>query len=383
MREVFIVSDNIVSPLGITSAANFGQLIKGNTGIQLHNDAKLSSQPVYASLFNDKIIGLEKEKTHSYTKFEELLIASVKDALSKSETDSKDEKTVLIISSTKGNISLIEQDDKIKNIKDRVSLFTSAKLVAEHFNFRTQPVVVSHACISGLVAIITGMRLLQSGKYDHAVITGADVITKFILSGFQSFQAISAEPCKPFDALRNGITLGEAAATVILSVNKPSSQNSIKMCGGSVSNDANHISGPSRTGEELFQAINAAIIESGITSDAIDFISAHGTATMYNDEMEARAIHLAGLQEVPVNSLKGYYGHTLGAAGLVETVISLHSLKENVVLPTMGYHEPGTSKPVNVFNSLKEGSFTSLSENSIWFWWLQCSDSITKSRLIF
>jgi 3-oxoacyl-[acyl-carrier-protein] synthase-1 len=231
-------------------------------------------------------------------------------------------------------------------------------MVSEYFSFSTSPVVVSHACISGLVAIITGMRLLQSGKYDHAVVTGADVITKFILSGFQSFQAISAEPCKPFDVARNGITLGEGAATVILSVNKPSSMNFVKVSGGSVSNDANHISGPSRTGEELYQAINAAITEAGVTKDDIDFISAHGTATLYNDEMEARAIHLAGMQDIPVNSLKGYYGHTLGAAGLIETVISLHSLKENVVLPTKGYREPGTTKPLNVFNHLKEGSFT-------------------------
>jgi len=207
-----------------------------------------------------------------------------------------------------------------------------------------------------LVAIITGMRLIQHGTYDTAVVTGADVITKFILSGFQSFQAVSTEPCKPFDEARNGITLGEGAATVILSSNKPG-DGAIKVSGGAVSNDANHISGPSRTGEELYQAILSALNESGISSDDIDFISAHGTATLYNDEMEAKAINLAGMQHIPLNSLKGYYGHTLGAAGLIETVISLHSLKENVVLPTPGYTKPGTSKPVHVFKELKQGVF--------------------------
>ncbi|MEJ0101940.1 MAG: beta-ketoacyl synthase N-terminal-like domain-containing protein, partial [Bacteroidota bacterium] len=358
MREVFIVSDNIVSPLGIGSAHNFSQLRKGVSGIRLHDNVLLSSQPVYASLLDDKAESPGKEENQAYTKFEKLLISSIDDALNKTQINPGDERTVLIISSTKGNISLVESDPLLKNVKERVSLSSSAKIVAQHFNFSVSPVVVSHACISGLVAIITGMRLLQSGKYEHAVVTGADVITKFILSGFQSFQAISAGPCKPFDAARNGITLGEGAATVILSVNKPSSAGFVKITGGSVSNDANHISGPSRTGEELYQAINAAIEESGITGDDIDFISAHGTATMYNDEMEARAIHLAGMQDIPVNSLKGYYGHTLGAAGLIETVISLHSLKENVVLPTKGYCEPGTSKPVNVFTGLKEGSFT-------------------------
>lgn len=352
MRAVYIVSDNILSPVGNTSEANFKNLCDGISGIRLRNDAALSDQPVYASLFDDLLFSKAGD---SYTKFEKLLIASVEDALKNTAVKADDAGTVLIVSSTKGNISLIESNTGIKELKQKVSLGYSANLVAKHFKFISEPIVVSHACISGLVAIITAMRLLQSGKYDHAVVAGADIITKFILSGFQSFQAISAEPCKPFDGKRNGITLGEGAATVVLSINKPVHGNSFKITGGAVSNDANHISGPSRTGEELYQAINAAMKESGAGRDDIDFISAHGTATMYNDEMEARAINLADMGHIPLNSLKGYYGHTLGAAGLIETVISLQSLKENVVLPTLGYTEPGTTKTVNVLNSLKKG----------------------------
>ncbi|MBS1576292.1 MAG: beta-ketoacyl synthase [Bacteroidetes bacterium] len=353
MREVYIVSDNIVSPVGRTSAENFTNLSKGVSGIKLQENTKLSPQPVYASLIEDKFF-LNRDK--SKTKFEQLLIASIEDALRTSTISAQDERTVLIVSSTKGNISLIESDAEQEHLKERVSLGSSAKIIARHFGFTSTPVIVSHACISGLVALITGMRLLQSGKYDHAVIAGADVITKFIFSGFQSFQAISAEPCKPFDAARNGITLGEGAATMILSVHKPSHKITYKLTGGSVSNDANHISGPSRTGEELYQAIRSAMKESGLNKGDIDFISAHGTATIYNDEMEAKAINLAEMSHIPVNSLKGYYGHTLGAAGLIETVVSLHSLKENVVLPTLGYAQPGTTKSVNVVSRLKEGN---------------------------
>ncbi len=356
MREVFIVSDNIVSPLGNTSVDNFANLKKDVSGIQKQDDAALSSQPVYASIVNDATLYEPKTKNSSYTKFEKFLLVSVNDALRNSDVKAADEKTVLIISSTKGNISLIESEALTNDVKNRISLAHSAELVASHFGFVNKPVIISHACISGLVAIITGMRLIQSGKYDTAVVTGADVITKFILSGFQSFQAVSAEPCKPFDEARNGITLGEGAATVILSAGKPA-HGAVKVTGGAISNDANHISGPSRTGEELYQAITAALKESGLSKDDIDFISAHGTATAYNDEMEAKAINLAGMQDIPLNSLKGYYGHTLGAAGLIETVISMHSLKENVVLPTSGYTKQGTSKPVNVFTGLKQGVF--------------------------
>jgi 3-oxoacyl-[acyl-carrier-protein] synthase-1 len=219
--------------------------------------------------------------------------------------------------------------------------------VAGYFGFVNQPIVVSNACISGLLAILVGKRLIQSGQFENAVIAGADVISKFVLSGFQSFQAISDEPCKPFDQSRNGLSLGEGAGTLILSSHKKYA-GGIKVMGGSVSNDANHISGPSRTGQELAWAINKSLQEANIPASEINFISAHGTATLYNDEMEANAITLAGLQSVPVNSLKGYYGHTLGAAGLIESIISIHSLKENLVFPTMGFKHPGVTKPVNI-----------------------------------
>jgi 3-oxoacyl-[acyl-carrier-protein] synthase-1 len=93
--------------------------------------------------------------------------------------------------------------------------------------------------------------------------------------------------------------------------------------------------------------------EAGLSASGIDLISAHGTATVYNDEMEARAFNLAGMQSVPVNSLKGNYGHTLGAAGLIESIASIHSLKENTVLPTLGFQNIGVSKPLNVTNTIR------------------------------
>ena len=134
--------------------------------------------------------------------------------------------------------------------------------------------------------MIAGMRLLRSGQYETAVVAGADTISEFILSGFQSFQALSSDICKPFDKDRNGLNLGEGAGTIILS----SDQNyceKIKVLGGGISNDANHISGPSRTGKELSFAISQALKDAGLSADEIGFISAHGTATIYNDEMEA------------------------------------------------------------------------------------------------
>ncbi len=353
MKEVYIIADNIISPLGHTTADNFAALCAGNTAVQLHQDAAKSDQPVYAALFEPDAF-----ETHSdLTKFEQLLVQSITDALLQAKVDVKNTRTALVISSTKGNISLLETNSVTPELKERISLPASAKKIAAHFGFTTKPVIVSHACISGLVALITAKRLLQAGKYDTVVVSGADVITKFILSGFQSFQAVSDELCKPFDKDRKGINLGEAAATVILSTNKPDGA-AIALVGGAVSNDANHISGPSRTGEELYQAIDAALQESGVEKSSIGFISAHGTATLYNDDMESKAITLAGLQHVPLNSIKAYYGHTLGAAGLLETVVSLQSLREGKIIPTKGFETPGTAMPVNVCSSLVEKKMT-------------------------
>ncbi|MEO6252437.1 MAG: beta-ketoacyl synthase N-terminal-like domain-containing protein [Ferruginibacter sp.] len=351
MTDIFISSDNILTPIGLTTAENFSQLKQNVSGIKKHDDINMSEQSFHASLFDNEHFFSNTNQQTNYTKFEKLLIASISDTLANSAIDVTGKNTILIISSTKGNISLLETEPASGLLNKRISLNSSATLVARHFGFSNQPVVISNACISGLLAILTGMRLIQSGQYEHAVVAGADVISKFVLSGFQSFQAISPSPCKPFDAARDGINLGEGAGTMILTSNKDHSSG-VKVTGGSVSNDANHISGPSRTGEELNLAISKAMKLAMLKASDIDLISAHGTATIYNDEMEAKAITLAGMQSAPVNSLKGYYGHTLGAAGLIESIISTRSLKENLVIPTRGFENMGVTQAVNICSSL-------------------------------
>lgn len=349
MPAVYIVADNIYSPIGTTTAQNFERIKQGISGIQKHQNTTICDAEFYASLFNYN----ENEilKKFKYSKFENLLVASIEDAMKETDVDVRSDKTILIVSSTKGNISMLEANPDDPELYEKIALHTSAKIVADHFGFLNQSIVVSNACISGIIAILTAMRLLQSGKYETAVIVGADEISKFVLSGFQSFQAISKEPCKPFDQNRTGITLGEGAATMILSAN-PRYADRMKVLSGAVSNDANHISAPSRTGKELAGAIGRTLGMSGLITDDIDLISAHGTATSYNDEMEAKAIALSGLDTVPANSLKGYYGHTLGAAGLIESIISVQSLKQNVILPTLGFETMGVSNPINICTQL-------------------------------
>ena len=348
MSNVYVIADNIVSPLGPTAAANFAAVTGGSSGIRLHNDILLSPSPFYAAMFSPELPA-------GYTKFEHLLISSVSEALSQSGIDITSPRTAFLVSTTKGNIELLEQQRDNPQVTEQMELMVTARKVADHFHYPGTPLVISNACISGLLAILIAQRLIVSGQYDHAVVTGADVVTQFVLSGFQSFQAVSPEPCRPFDADRKGVTLGEGAGTVILSNRQDlAAPGAVVVKAGSVSNDANHISGPSRTGAELGTAMRLAMLNSGLTPEDIGFVSAHGTATLYNDEMEAKALHLAGLHDTPVNSLKGYYGHTLGAAGLIEAIIGIRALQQQVLIPTQGFEQLGVSMPVNVIKKLEQ-----------------------------
>lgn len=348
MKPVYIAADNILSPLGASTQENFGKVKDGLSAIRKIENTALSTNAFYASMFLPE----QMPQAEGLTRFEGLCVESIQAALNSTAVKLSSADTLFILSTTKGNIELIEQGDVNETTRKRVSLFDTAKTIAARFGAVNKPLVVSNACISGVLAVIVAKRLLQSGKYKHAVITGADVLSKFIVSGFQSLQAMSVNPCKPFDKSRDGINLGECAATIVLTTDA-SLSNGIQVNGGASSNDANHISGPSRTGAELASAIQQAMAESNLTATDLSFISAHGTATIYNDEMEAKAFNHAGLQAVPVHSLKGNFGHTLGAAGILESVLSYQSLLNGVVLPSRSFEVLGVSEPVIVNTELK------------------------------
>lgn len=341
MASVYIAADNIFSPLGISTQENFEKVKKGLSAIRQITNKTLSPEFFYASMFENS------NAQGAFTQFESICIATIQNALTQTEIKLSDADTLFILSTTKGNIELIEGVEADEEIRSRVSLFNTAKIIAEHFGFKNKPVVVSNACISGVLSVVIAKRLLQSGKYKHAVICGADVLSKFVISGFQSLNAMSKNPCKPFDKNRDGINLGECAATIILTTEKSLSKN-ILVNGGASTNDANHISGPSRTGLELSFAVKEVMKESKVVVDDLSFISAHGTATLFNDEMEAKAFSNASLSQIPLHSLKGNFGHTLGAAGVLESIFTYQSLLEEVVLPSKNFETLGVSENINV-----------------------------------
>lgn len=342
MKQVWVAADTMVSPLGKSSEENFAQLKKGLSGVALLDDPSFTTVPVQAGKLN--FIGVTPE----LTRFEAMSLEAIRQITTRFNLPAG--RTLFILSTTKGNISVVDEGNPDHS---RLSLHATAEFLARQSRLGDH-LVVSNACISGVMALIVAKRFLQAGKYDHALVLGADTLSRFVISGFQSLQALSSERCRPFDAARKGINLGEAAAAMLLTV-KPEAlgtKPTVRILGAGLSNDANHISGPSRTGEELGYAIRQALKQGSVSTAEVDFISAHGTATLYNDEMEAKAFDLAGLSDTPLNSLKAYYGHTLGAAGIVETVVGMHSLEHGVAIPTLGFSTPGVSKPVNVISEI-------------------------------
>jgi 3-oxoacyl-[acyl-carrier-protein] synthase-1 len=346
IKEVFITETNCITPIGFDVATNVKNIGECVSGIQLHQNSSLMKAPFYASIVNEMDLNLAFAKisqADNYTKLEKMMILALHPIVEKSKLDFND-KTAFILSTTKGNITALENISEENFQKAQLSQL--AKTVANFFKFKTEPIVISNACVSGIMAVSVAKRLIQSKMYDNIFIVAGDEVSEFVLSGFNSFQAMSDAPCKPYSKNRNGVTLGEAAAAVLVSSNKGNSK--IKIIGDGSINDANHISGPSRTGEGLFRSIESALAEAEIEAAQIDYISAHGTATSFNDEMEAIAFNRLGLENTPVNSLKGFYGHTLGASGLLEAVIGIQSVLESKLFVSLGFDESGVSQSINV-----------------------------------
>lgn len=335
----YIIADNIISPLGETSEENYLSVKAGRSGIRAYEPGTYNiPEGFYASLLFEDFETLALRSAQK-------AIANAQKNIGNERLELKGKRTAFILSSTKGNI------------EENISLADSAQRIASQLGIDSKPIVVCNACISGLSALILGNRLIDSGLYDAAIVCGCDTPRQFILSGFQSLKALSPEPCRPFDMERMGLNLGEAAATLILSKN-PIQGNSWRMGDGFIRNDAFHISTPSKTADGLYLSLQRTLEsftkEISSTCKQIDmkehlaFINAHGTATLFNDQMESVAIGRAGLSDLPANAYKSFWGHTMGAAGILETIISMKAIDDDTILGTRGFSELGVSGKMNI-----------------------------------
>ena len=331
---ISVLSTNITSPLGFTTEQNYQTVLSGVSALKSYKGLWGLPEPFAASLFSEEqkdVLALE-----GYTFFEALAIRSVREALSHAHLDVASERVVLILSTTKGNIESLGEE--------RYFPSESASNIAKSIGLTTKPIVVCNACVSGLSAQLLANHLLSANLYDYAIVVGAEVQSKFIVSGFQALKAVSEEPCRPFDIERNGLNPGEGAATIVFA--RTTSEESWCLLDGAICNDAFHNVSPSLQSEGLTAAIEAVM--KGRDKSKLATVCVHGTATLYNDQMESKAIEKANLSDIPLSALKGYYGHTMGAAGVLETILTMRATDDGLVLPSKGFTELGISGKVSI-----------------------------------
>ena len=349
MSSIYLSYNNIVSSLGFDSKRVVDLVTNEVSGLKLVDDSSILDRPLCTSMISEEVLNEAFDKLRNpspQTRLEKMMMVSLEKVIKTSGVELTD-RVGLIISTTKGNIDVLQEDNPFSNA--RAYLHVLGSEIQHYFGFTKAPIVLSNACVSGVLAIVVAQRMIAQGKFDHIFVVAGDLVTKFIISGFNSFQALSDVSCRPYCTTRTGINIGEVAASVLVTKDKERlAEASVEILGGASCNDANHISGPSRTGEGLFRSVTSALKEAGLSYKEIDYISAHGTATMYNDEMEAIAFNRAGLGDTPLNSLKGYFGHTLGASGLLETIIGMHSLRRNILFASKGFQALGVSQPLNI-----------------------------------
>lgn len=327
--------DDMVSALGFGTEENMTAVRAMKSSLASWHDAT----PV--CLIDRKRLGAlaAEQGLAGYTPLERLVLATLGGVVARSGVTPADKRVLIVLATTKGEIG------SLGSAPERCDLNRTAEVVGRHFGAAHRPLLVSNACISGVSAIVIAARLIRSGRYDHVFVAGFDLLCDFIVSGFNAFKSVSPTLCRPYDAARDGLTLGEACGAVLLTRDRRLSGTGVSVVGGGISNDANHISAPSRTGDGLWYAIRAALAEAGTGAREVGLVNTHGTATAYNDEMESKALHLAGLCGVPCNSLKPYFGHTLGASGVIESIVTVRELCEGTCFGVKGYAECGVPYP--------------------------------------
>lgn len=319
MRKVVINDGDVLTPLGNLSSTWRG-LVVGSSGISLTG---------FEGLKGEWPLGLIPGVHGALGSYERLqsTFDLLFDRLPTLPTDTR-----LICATTKGAVDeLISQSNQVKGQPWQIDSELATRL-----GIQEKPLTVSAACASGTLAIINGAMMIANGECDHVLVVGFDLLARFVLTGFDSLKALSAQGAKPFDKNRDGLSLGDGAGWLLLSAEEcvlPSKNPLAYLESWAVTCDATHITAPCRNGSGLIAALKQITKNS---NKEIGGINAHGTGTVYNDAMELLAFSSLCEQDMPICSVKGALGHSLGAAGVIETLISVRSLEHNILPPTVG-----------------------------------------------
>ncbi len=348
MHEVWIVATAAVSALGENQQGTWQKLLAGKTGIRPLE--RFPTTPYYSKIgaeIKDLQLDPQSESrlpTLLQKLFEEfpatlpasctLMGATLKGAIDQQENIWRQETTPTKSPNSPNHNSPNPSQENPRPCE-------AAGWVASHFGLNDPGITINAACASSTIALTTAANRIAAGLENAILIWAAEIISEFVFAGFASLQALTPDTCRPFDKNRNGLTLGEGAASLLLM----SAQQAIKedfqplavIKGWGVANDAVHLTAPAQDGLGLIKACRRALKRANLKPDNIAAISSHGTGTIHNDNMEIAAFSkLFSHYKVPFHSIKGALGHTLGTAGALETVIGVESLKTQKLPPTVG-----------------------------------------------
>jgi 3-oxoacyl-[acyl-carrier-protein] synthase-1 len=251
--------------------------------------------------------------------------------------------------------------------------FSLAAFVRRALRLGGPAVVISSACSSSAKAFASARRAIGTGLIDAALVGGVDTLCLTTLYGFHSLQLVSRTPCRPFDVARDGISIGEAAAFALLEPAAGSAAGSVLLLGTGESSDAYHMSSPPPDGAGARAAMQAALSDAGLSAADIDYVNFHGTGTPSNDEAEARAVADVLGKQIPGSSTKGATGHTLGAAGALETVICALALQEGLMPGGVNTTQVDPALPVHYLRANRNARLRRVISNSFGFGGTNCS----------
>jgi len=345
-EPVSLVAAGAVTPFGADVDAFWSGLVTGSDGISTIERFAVDDLRVGRGGEIKKLRALPGAR-RVRCRASLLLLAAAEDLLARSALTAEPERIAVVLGTALGGVEQLERamapGGRARHALD--ALYDSpAHALARRLGARGPVMTVGAACAAGATAIGTGADLLRADVVDVVIAGGYDALCRFVMRGFDALRSLTRERVRPFDKRRSGLLLGEAAGLVMLARERDTHGPRLgRLLGHASASDGSHVAAPDAYGRGLELAIRSALDEAGLTPADVEFVSAHGTGTLVNDRIEADVLRrvLAGrVSEVPVNSIKGSVGHTMGAAAVLEAVMCLMAGREGVVPHTVGLEEP-------------------------------------------
>ena len=377
--KVYVAGLGAVSALGIGVESNYDALISKRHGINsLSNeiDPYLENFPIARLKVDNKELSAKVGVRSRIPRTALLSMLAASEALAHSGLSAQQYRSGFISATTVGGMDLTEQyflsqhqgNSKlgIRNIRNHECGRTT-HLAAEHLKVNSFVSTINTACSSSSNSIMLGARLIKENRLDIAIAGGADALTAFTLNGFNTLLLLDTDLCKPLDAQRKGLNLGEGAGYVVLVSEKLVHDGLVKplalLSGYANTNDAYHQTALSPDGNGPFLSMSGALKVARVNPDQVDYINLHGTATPNNDASEGAAVSRLFQDRIPsVSSTKSYTGHTLGASGGIEAVFSVLAINRGVILPNLRYGTPMTSTERSSGNATTNSTGTANAE---------------------